>query len=102
MHVAGSLTLVRDVGFCAGVACTPHRLSIKVEGSTPTPIPIAHQGNVWTVPSGSSRPAHGRVAAFDSSGDILANDVVALSWKNDGTSTCPGPYTATANLHIPL
>jgi hypothetical protein len=101
VHVTGDLTAVRDIGFCAGAACTPLRPSIKVEGSTPTPFLVNRKGNVWSVPTGQSRPAHGRVAAFDTSGAVLASDVVQLNWKNDGTAMCRGPYTASVSLHVP-
>lgn len=102
VYVTGTLARVSDIGFCTGVACTPLRPSIQLKGSTPTPLPIDHQGNVWTVPIDQSRPPHVRVAAFDDSGKILASDVVSLSWKNHGRSTCPGPYTATVSLNVPV
>lgn len=102
VHVVGDTAAVADIGYCGGASsCVPQRQSVIHADSTPTPLPAHHEGDDWNLPTGHDEPRRGRVAAYDRHGTTLAEHGVRLTWKNEGTEQCPGPYSTRVALHVP-
>ena len=100
IQVTGRTEIVDNVGYCPGSTCTPRPMELQLNGSTPTPLPASHHGSVWSMAISSARPHFARVGAFDRSGAAVANTRVQLTWKDEGTATCHGPYSTSGTLNV--
>lgn len=101
VHVTGDATHVATVKYCGRQACR----SVLPEAIAPTrtawPIPPVRDGDTWRIDTDMTTPRAGHVAALDDTGAVLADSKVALRWEAmREASQCPGPTTATVELHV--